>query len=371
MTRNQIYGVVNNLNKMTTSGVEKVINHETFVSFGEALNSVDGMKDVVYNALIDLALKTVIAIDDYESSNRNITRLPFEFGALLLKISYKLQDAESNSDWEFPTGKNPYEVEPKGGIIQKAFKRKLGVWEYSDVAMTRQLNSAFKSEEEFASFVDGLYQRARVSRELAKENLENVTVGVLVCEVYDNEVNASRRTRHMFAEFSELHPDTTLTKETAKYDYEYLSFVASEMAKTLPFMAKPTLMYNDGTVERVTKEKDLIVEMVNEFAINLDIYLKSNTYHENLISMPHYNTVPYWENPSAPYDIVHGEDETEISCTDIFAIFRDKDACACTMEYERTISKYDEWNDRVPFKMTCERNYMIDPSENVIIWCND
>ena len=48
----------------------------------------------------------------------------------------------------------------------------------------------------------------------------------------------------------------------------------------------------------------------------------------------------------------------------------DKDAVVATMDKERFVNKYDEWNDRTVFKLTANRRYIVDPSENAILYLN-
>ena len=49
----------------------------------------------------------------------------------------------------------------------------------------------------------------------------------------------------------------------------------------------------------------------------------------------------------------------------------DKDAVVATLDKERFVSVYDQWNARNVFKLTAERRYTVDPTENAIIYLND
>lgn len=370
----QIYNIVNSLNDMSTTGIEQIVDHSSFVAFAEALDEIDNLKDHVYGKLWDTIGKVVIAIDEYEPSNRRINIDSFEFGALLSKISFELQDSSNDSDWIFPQATNPYTITPKNGIHNSIFQKKIGVFEYSDVIVNRQINSAFHDERELAGFIEGLYTRMRNARNLAIENLENVAIGALAMKTKETDVNSARRNRHLLTEYKALNSGNAqiqaLTSTTCKTDFGFLTYLVTEMWIVLPFIAKLTKMYNDGSVERFTKKDDLVVEMVSQIATYIDVYLKSNTYHDDLIKLPNYNEVPYWENPTDPYSVKYGEEDDD-TISNIVAIMRDKDAVATTLQYERTVSKYDEWNDRTPIKMTAERSYMVDDSENSIIWYCD
>lgn len=372
MTRNQIYDVVNVLASNTTAETTNVVNHSTFISFGQEVIQNNQLKDVVYGKLYDMIGRTIFAIDEYTADNRKINVDEFSFGAILQKISFKLQNASEDSDWKFPKGNSPYDVEPKDGIIQKLFKRNLGVFEYDDVIMSRQLNSAFESEEKFGGFVNGLYQRMRNAREVAKENLANETVATLVTEVYKEATNEiainSRRVRNLLAEYKTINQSSTLTADTCLRDRDFLEFACVEMSNVIPFMAKLTSRYNNGEVERRTLNDDLIVELNSQLESYIEVYLKSNTYHEELIKLPNYSSIPYWQNPTNPLTISTNDGTETTTIENVLAIYRDKDASACTLEYERTVSFYDEWNDRTPIKMTAERSYIVDTSENVVIF---
>lgn len=372
MTRNQIYAVVNNLASNTTAETTIVVDHTSFISFGQEVINNNQLKDIVYGKLYDMIGRTIFALDEYTADSRNIAVDEFTFGAILQKISFKLQNASEDSDWKFPKGNSPYEVEPKDGIIQKLFKRNLGVFEYDDVLVSRQINSAFTSESNFAGFVNSLYQRMRNSRELAKENLANETVATLVTEVYkettDNPAVNARRVRNLLAEYKVINPTSTLTADTCLRDHDFLEFACVEMSNVIPFMAKLTSRYNNGEVERRTTKDDLIVELNSQLESYIEVYLKSNTYHDELIKLPNYSTIPYWQNPTNPLTISTNDGSTTTTIDNVLAIYRDKDASACTLEYERTVSFYDEWNDRTPIKMTAERSYIVDTSENVVIF---
>lgn len=372
MTRTQIYAVVNSLANNTMAETTSVVDHTGFISFGEEVINNTKLKDVVYGKLYDMIGRTIIAIDEYKADTRQISVDSFTFGAILQKISFKMQNASEDSDWKFPKGNSPYDVEPKDGIVQKLFRRNLGVFEYDDVIVSRQLNSAFTSEENFGGFVNGLYMRMRNARELAKENLSNETVAVLCTEVYNEATDSvplnARRVRNLLAEYKVINPTSSLTADTCLRDRDFLEFACVEMGTLIPFLGKLTKRYNNAEVERKTSKEDLIVELNSQLNTYIEVYLKSNTYHEELIKLPNYNDVPYWQNPSNPLTISTNDGSSTTTIDNVLAIFRDKDACASTLEYERTVSFYDEWNDRTPIKMTAERSYIVDTSENVVIF---
>ena len=64
-------------------------------------------------------------------------------------------------------------------------------------------------------------------------------------------------------------------------------------------------------------------------------------------------------------------DGDTITINKIIAFAYDRDAVVATMDRSRFVSIYDQWNDRNVFKLTANRRYIADPSENAIIYLND
>ena len=368
MTINQVYSVVNNIADNMKLGTSKVVDYTTFVSFGNDVLSSSTNKETFYNKLIDRIGRTIFAIREYKADNRYTMVDSFVFGNILQKISYKLQDSETNSDWS-KTPSNPYEWVAKEGIEQNLFAQAMPTFAYTDVIYDKQLESAFISPLNMSGFINGLYTRMYNSFEIAKEGMVNATINGLVDKVHEETTAEipinTRRCRNLLAEYNETHTPIT-SVANALENKEFLEFCCVEMGMIPSFIKKPTLMYNNGTVERFTSKDNLIVEISSIFEKKYDVYLKSNTFHDTLVNLPNYSDVPYWNNPIEPmaiYDKLGNKSLDNVIC-----IMRDTDACACTLDREKFVSKYDEINARTYIKLSADRRFVGDTSENVVVF---
>lgn len=383
MKVNQIYSVVNDIAQNVTSGTTTVVDATGFITFGNMVRNDLKLTDMVYNQLWDRIGRTVFAIRNYKRKGRQVRVDSFEFGALLQKISYKLQNAEESSIYS-NTAQNPYELQPKGGIIQKIFEGILPAFSHVDVQMNEQLWSAFDSPTAFAGFVSGLYTRMDNAYEVAVEGLEDATVAASIGYLVNDSGNRnySRRHRNLLAEYRALYPDdaevTALTAANCLRNKRFLEYMATELAQVPQFIGKLTSMYNDGTVERTTAVEDLIVELSLDAATAFDVYLSANTFHKELVKLPNYSTVPYWSTPAEPDQVnikikvpdSTGEaiEEKTVNVTGIIAYFRDREAAVCTLDREKNITLPDKWNSRICFKREAARRYLVDTSENSILF---
>lgn len=369
MKVNQIYSTINSIKNDICKGAVDIIDHSTFVNFGETVISSESNKDAFYKALVDRIGRTVFAIRDYKAANRNVLVDEFTFGSILQKISFKLQDAESNPHWN-DEPENPYTWKAKEGVIQKLFAQDMPTFSYKDVLLDNQLESAFVNAQAMAGFFSAIATRMYNALEVSIEGLNDNAICALAGRVYKNATTDSinkTRVRNLLKEYNTAF-NANLTPTEALSNESFLQYACVEMGTVIPFLGKLTSMYNDGTVERYTDSENLVVEVNTEFEKKFDVYLKSNTYHDSLVSLPNYASVPYWFSPTMPMAI-HTNDGTEnIEIENVIAIFRDKDAVASTLERQSYRTMYDSINGRTYVKLSADRRYIADTSENCIIF---
>jgi len=376
MTINQIYSTINSISANMTTGAQNVIDHSSFVNFGDATLSSATNKEQFYSKLVDRIGRTVFAIRSYKSANRNILVDSFTFGSILQKISYKLQDAEESPQWK-STPTNPYTWQAKGGIIQKLYAQDLPTFTYDDVLYDYQLESAFTDASSMAGFISGISTRMYNALEVSIEGMNDEAICAFATEVFKEATDVSspvnpRRARNLLAEYNTAFPTKAFTSvEDALANEEFLQFACIEMGTVIPFMEKLTSMFNDGTVERFTSKENLVCELNAQFERMYEVYLKSNTFHDTMVALPNYNVVPYWHSPSIPMDVVSNDGSDTTTIENVIAIFRDKDAVATTLEREDYASMYDPINRRTYVRLSADRRYIADTSENCVIFYLD
>lgn len=372
MTINQVYNVVNNLADNMSKGQYNIVDHSSFVNFGNAVLSSDTNREKFYNTLVDRIGKTIFAISEYQAKTRGVMVDSFTFGSILQKVSYRYQKAEESSKWK-KQGQNPYEVEPKDGIIQKLFAQAMPVYAYTDVVLNNQLESAFVNAQAMAAFFNGLYTRMRNAYEISKEELEMTAINAFMSESLksDKVLNGERRRRNLLLEYN-IKYNKSLTNDECFADVDFLRYAVVEIQTVIEFLSKPSILYNDGTVERFYSPEQLEVEFVSKFTKEFENSLATkalNSQWKNIVELPNYRTTPYWVSESHPYflgSVDAGTDEEMI-----IGCIRAKDAVICTLERERFVSHYDNWNDRTQIKQEGERRFIVDTSEAGVIFYVD
>lgn len=373
MGASQIYSIVNTIaNNISWTGTAVTDTH-SFLVFGASALSNPAMTESVYNQLYDLIGKTVIAIDEAEDDERNIVVDAFEYGSILQKFSFQNQQAETSSEWDIMNPENPYLETRKAGIIQTFFEQTIPTFSWKDVSYTTQLKEAFHSPEKLAGFTDALYTRMRNAYKIAKNGLSDAAIGGIMGAIYSDTANAnySRRVRHLLTEYN-TDFGTSLTDKTSLQNSNYLEYVRKQLIIDGKNFNKMTGLYNDATVERRTPEErrriDLSVELTASYA-----KFFGDTYNDNYVQLPKHNEIVNWGIATDPRTVKVDIDGsgTTITIEKILGFMYDQDAVVATMDRSRFVSMYDQWNDRNVFKLTANRRYIADPSENGVIYLND
>ena len=377
MPAKQIYQTVNTIAGNLGYTGNTVVDVTTFTAFAADALSDSLKTESVYAELYDLIGKTVIAIDEAEEEDRNIVVDAFEYGSIVQKISFASQASQSSSEWDIAHPENPYAVTRKEGIIQKLFEQYIPTFSWEDVSYADQLKEAFRGPESLAGFTDALYTRMRNAYKIAKLGLADAAVGGLMALVYNDctpvtpGANAGRRLRHLLTEYNTKF-GTELTDDTSLQNTNYLEWVRKQIIIDQKNINKLTKLYNDGTVERRTKESDLNLDLSIRLTSS---YAKfwGDTFNEQYVQLPKHNEIVNWGIATAPETVKVSVDGGTSTTTiaKILGFMYDRDAVVATMDRSRFVSIYDQWNDRNVFKLTANRRYIADPSENTIIYLND
>ncbi len=94
----------------------------------------------------------------------------------------------------------------------------------------------------------------------------------------------------------------TLTANKALLDKDFLKYASLVIKKYQARITKMSTLFNQGAKARFTNINDLHTVLLADFADSADVYLMSDTYHNETVSLPQHETVPYWQGSGTNYD---------------------------------------------------------------------
>ena len=370
-----VYGLLNDAAKESL-GVQAITvkDSTSFASLGNVVLSTSQNTDAFYNKLSDRIGRTVIASRAKKKKLRKVLKNDMQYGIALQKISFAMKEASANPAWVTNTQASPYDIEPQSTIIQKIFSC-ASTYDFADSYPVYQLFTAFTNEVTMAAFMAGLYTRQEKDLAIAEENLANLAVNtnIAVCLSSTNKNQA----RNILAEY-ETASGKTLAAANALTDVDFLKYATREIIETTKKMTSNTVLFNDKTIDRETPVENQVVEILGQFASAQAAYLQADTYHKELVELPSYEEVVYWQAPGTDFsfdncskiNIVNQNvnNGTAVEQGGIIAFIHDEESCGSIINNHRSGSLYNGYAERLNVWDHADKGFYVDSSENAVVF---
>ena len=372
---NQIYSIVNSVASQAMGSASiAAVDASSFIALGNSVLSSQSNTDAYLNTLVDRIGKTIFSIRAYQAADRDIVREPFEYGCILQKIYVDMPEARVNNSWNIGSQNYTPEFAPviKPTVKQKLFNA-ISTWEVAVTIPDEILKTAFTSETAMAVFIDAIFTAMENMMQLAMENNINITRAAFIAR----KLNAARKCGaiNLLANYNKLTGET-LTVATCLRDLGFLKYASQQIKLWTDRMVKMSTLFNDETGYKRHTSKDLqVLDVLADFATSSDIYLQANTYHDELVKMPYYNVVPYWQGSGEGYAFddtsavnIKIDNNTTVNKSGVLAVLFDHDAMGVTIKDRRATTERNNHDEYTNYYNKANIGYFNDMSENGIVF---
>ena len=370
---NQIYSMVNSA-AQEAMGMAAITAKDTasLVSLGEQVLSSTDNTDKFYQALVDRIGRTVIAARTYAGKKRSVKRDEMDWGIWYQKISYKKVSATTNTDWDKTSTLSKYDITPQTEAVQNLFS-KVGTFRFIDAVPQTKLFTAFVNAEAMGAFISGIYTNMDNCIAKYEEDNDNLAVATNIAIVLSDGKAAQKR--NLLAEYNTLHPGATVTAAGCLENLDFLKYFSEQVGQTQKYMEDLGVAFNASTdIPRHTPKDKCVVEVLSTVAKKAAFYLQSDTFHKELVELPKYEEVSYWQGSGQDFSFDEVSKISIQNCTlnitagGILAFVHDVDSCASVIRKQRAFSTYDEINDRLVFGKNFDHGYAVDKTENAVVF---
>lgn len=377
----QIYTIVNNMAEQSLGMTDLTATDTSFISIGKKVLSSDKNMDAMYKTLVDRIGRTVLAVREYQGMQPSMVREPFEYGAILQKISFKMPLAQTNPTW---TPQNEAHSDPfaKAQIeFMQTFFDKWSTFEYPGTIYDHQLSTAFTNAMAMAAFIDGIFLQMQNALNIATENLGNLARGSLIAATMQQGTNTTTKV-NLIADYFE-DTGTQITVKEAFHNVDFLKYASMRMALASDQIVKPSTTFNIAKWQRHTPKDKQVIEIQANFAKAFDSYLQSDTYHNELTKLPNYESVPYWQGSGTRWALADvtginltievadsaGSITTQtVTAPYIVGVLRDIDSVGITIDKRRTKSIYNPHDEYTNYWLKADMGQYRDNSENCVVF---
>lgn len=313
MTISQVYEFVNTATAEAL-GSSVVVNEDlsNIVDIGEAVFNANAM-DKYVKALVNRIGKVIFVNRVYQGSAPSVMMDGWEYGSVLQKVSTGLPEARINETWELQDGQSydPHIFHKPKGVISK-FYNDYVTFEI-DMSFTEdQLKMSFSNATEQAGFIAMLYTSVDNSMtvkvdELIRRTINNM-IGETLFESYAGASFTSKSTSkaiNLLKLYNELPSTTTpLSVADAMHNKDFIRYAAYIIKLTHDRMRTMSTVFNVGRQPRFTPSDMNRIVLLSDFSSAADVFLQSDTFHDELTKLPTAETVSYWQGSGENFDFM-------------------------------------------------------------------
>ena len=370
----QIYTLVNETAKESMG--EKAIavkDVSSLIALGDSVLSSASDTENFLNTLVDRIARTVFSVRRYETDTEGMVRHPFEFGCIVQKIYVDMPEAKLNNSWEI--GKEGY-TPVFAPVIKPTAKQKLfkGIttWEVDVTIPDYMLRTAFLNETSMATFIDAIFTAMDNMITLALENNANLTRASFIARKIKGGKPCGAI--NLLHEYNTL-TSASLTVEGAMMNAEFLAWASRAINLWVKRMSKMSVLFNEEGYKRHTPKDKIVVNLLQDFTSACDTFLGANTFHDELVKLPMYDSVAYWQGAGESFDFndtsaikVKIDESNTIEKKGIIGIVYDYEAMGVTLNERRSTSERNNHDEYTNYYNKANIGYFNDMSENGIVF---
>lgn len=390
MQVNQIYAILNDIMNEISGQLVPVYDDQ-----GEQINAVpivqedlsnivdvgtyvfsNNWRDNYVKAMINRIGREVFVDRTYEGYAPSVLRDAWEYGSIMAKTRCKIFEAKANPSWTLEKGQtvNQFEFNPPT-VYEKFFNKKVG-WQIDCSFTEVQLKESFTNATAMNRFYSMIENRIATSMTIYIDSLIMRTINNFMAE----KMYAGNGVIDLLAGYNEGQ-ETPISAAAAMRSKEFLRYAALTISLFVDRFRAPSANFNimDGDDMNITFTPREYAHLVlhSDLAKAMEVYLQSDTYHDELVKIGEYETVPFWQIQGDKYqlantsriDVKLASDKTHtVDRNYVVGVLFDRDALGVLNDNRRTTNSYNAngeyWNNF--YKV--DTSYFNDLAENGIIF---
>ena len=377
----QIYQIVND-SLIETLGRDDLITEDLqgIVDAGNEIFNANAF-DRFVRSLINHIGKVVFVNRPYSGSAPSVLMDDWRYGSILEKIGSRLPTATENESWNLTDGAS-YDpnVFHKPDVYVKFFN-KMTTFQIERSVQEKSLYQSFSSATQLNGFLSMLLNEVEKGMTVAFDNLIMRTINNMMAETfYDMNSGGTytgagnTRCVNLLYRFNTQY-SKSLTAGQAILDPEFIRYAAYQMALQIDRLTRMSTLFNIGRMERFTPKDFQHVVMLSEFRAAADVFLQSNTFHDEYTKLINAETVPFWQGSGTDFAFsdtgaikVTTSENHSVNPTGILCTIFDRDALGVNGYNSRVDTHWNEPAEFTNYWYKRDARYFNDFNENMVVF---
>lgn len=384
----QIYTIVNNIVGEVTGKTDLVQEDlSNIVDVGTEILDNTSVDNYV-KSLVDQIGKVIFVNRDYRGTAPNVLMDAWEYGSVVEKIQMDLPEATENSSWNLTNGQS-YDpnifYQPK--VTAKFFNNK-STFEIPMSFTELQVKESFQNVTQLNGFMSMIYSAVGRAMAVRTDSMVERTINNMIAQTVANEFkdvtnnnysnSTSPRAVNLLKGFKAVGGTQNISPAGSLTNPEFIRYASYQMGLYMDRLRKMSVLFNCGGKERFTPTDLLHIVLLSDFTKAADMYLYGDTFHDELVKLPNYESVPYWQGSGQDYgfDSISkinvktqgSEAAKEVTFGGILGVMFDRDALGVCNYNERVTSNYNAKGEFFNNYYKYDCGYFNDLNENFVVF---
>ena len=310
LNNNNVVSLLNSAYKQSTGIIpETALTLADFIDLGND-GSLASYTEQFTKALIACVVDNWFTDTSYRSEYRDKW---FEderkYGAIRQVVTVEVGDVQASHAWQdFESGVS------KAGeytlylpVVTAKLYGKTVSWELPIAITYEQFDDAFRYERSLSDFVNYIFLVVDNKIALHLENTNDLNRNNFIAEKISAQADSDISGVHKINLLGEYHANggsNSVTISNWRQSDDFKRFCAGRVDLYRKYMSKPTSVFNTDGKVRFTPKERMVLEVLADFAKELETSTYATTFHNEWVKMPLYDEVAYWQAPTTEDDDV-------------------------------------------------------------------
>lgn len=377
----QVYDLVNTTTKEVL-GTEDLVREDLsdLVDVGEAIFNGNAF-DAYVRTLVNHIGKVIFVNRPYRGSAPSVLMDGWEYGSVVEKIHSEMPEATENESWELQDGAS---YDPHIFHAPKAeakFFNKMTTFEIDRSITEMQVRQSFSSATQLNAFVSMIFHEIDKAMTVKVDSLIMRTINNMIAETVYNAFSDSAitsagnaRAVNLLSRYNTQF-SAKLTAEQALLTPAFIRYAAYQIALYTDRLTRMSTLFNVGGKQRFTPRDLQHIVMLSEFASAADVYLQSDTFHDEYTRLVNAERVPFWQGSGKDYGFnstskitVKTASGNDQEVTGILGVIFDRDALGVMNNNQRVTTQYNPKAEFTNYFYKKDARYFNDLNENFVVF---
>ena len=387
MKVSQVYEILNTITgEILGDSVVVQEDLSNVVDVGKAFENIDNGLDNYVRRLQDHIGKMVFVDRVYGGRAPRVLMDGWEFGSILEKVRAKLPAATENESWTLEDGTSYDPNVFTAPEVSTKFFNKRVTFEIPISITEMQVKSSFSNATQLNAFYSMIQTAIENSMTIKLDSLIMRTINTAIAEtVYSEYPSGSGsyddtsgvRAVNLLYLYNQTVPQASQisTPADAVKNPDFIRFAAYQMALYSDRLEVMSTLFNIGGTEKFTPKDRQHFLMLSEFKRAADIYLQSDTFHDEFTKLPEAESITYWQGSGTSYafsatsevKVVTPNNHT-VDITGVLGVIFDRDTLGVANLDRRVTTNYNPkgefWNEW----HKADAGYFLDTDENFVVF---